>query len=206
MIIDGRAIANKIVNQLKKETKPTKKLVAILVGDNPSSISFLKQKQKLANELGIEFELIKFTEINEEDLIIEIEKINKDDSIGGVIIQLPLPSELNKNNILLRLSPQKDVDALTNQALVMPLSVEVVKDILKEQNYSLEDKIIAVIGQGELIGKPITNWLEKNYKKPIIVDIGDDINKIKRADLVISGVGKSGLIDRSNLKEGANVI
>jgi len=86
------------------------------------------------------------------------------------------------------------------------LSVEVVKDILKEQNYSLEDKIIAVIGQGELIGKPITNWLEKNYKKPIIVDIGDDINKIKRADLVISGVGKSGLIDRSNLKEGANVI
>lgn len=207
MVIDGRAIAQKIVDELKTKNKPNKSLVVILVGDNKASISFLKQKEKLAKNLGINFQLKQFSDINEEYLINEIEKLNSDNAVGGIIVQLPLPEEINKNKILSKINIKKDVDALAGQEFVLPLSVEVVGDILRIMNYELRIKTVVVVGaEGFLVGRPISRWLEGKCEKLIKLDLGDDLSQIKEADLVISGVGKSGLIRPDMLKEGVGVI
>lgn len=201
MVIDGKLIAKGVIDELKQERRPEKILAAVLVGDNLQSKSFLKQKEKTAQELGIKFQLFQFDEaISEKDLIQKIEKINADDQIGGIIVQLPLPKQYNRNKILTAIESQKDIEALTS------LSVEVVKEILKVQNHNAETSMVAVVGQGFLTSKPIVEWLRGRCKKLIIVDIGDDLSQIKEADLVITGVGKAGLIKPEMLKRGSRII
>lgn len=209
MIIDGKKIAAEIIAQLKSLPRPDKILAAVLVGDNSQSKSFLRQKEIMAKDLGIEFQLFQFQEdILEDDLIKEIKKIGSDEEIGGMIVQLPLPKHYDREKILAAVNPKKDVDALTieSQKLVDPLPVAVVKDILRTTNYDLRTKIIAVVGKGFLVGKPIIEWLKKEGQELIIFDSKSDLLEIKKADLVISGVGKGGLIKPKMLKSGAGVI
>ena len=173
MIIKGKEIAQKIIEGLKKEKQPDKILAAVLVGSTGSpqeaqSKSFLRQKELMAKELGIVFELFQFGEdILEDDLISEIKKISADPEIGGIIVQLPLPPHFNRDLILSAIDPRKDVDALTPESrkLVNPLPVEVVLDVLGIMNYELEDKAIAVVGRGFLVGKPIAEYFKDKCKK-----------------------------------------
>lgn len=206
-IVDGKRIAKKILEELKKLPKPPKKLAAVFVGENPASESFLKQKWKVAEELEIEFQLCQFPEsISETDLKKEVEKIGADKKIGGLIIQLPLPPKFNRENILSAINPEKDIDALHSTAKVSPLAVEVVRDVLKEVGWNIEDKIIGVVGRGILVGEPIAKWLLGNCRELIIFHTKTDLSRIKECDLVISGVGKAGLIKPEMLKVGAGII
>jgi len=108
MVIDGKKIAQKIILELKQQKTPNKRLVAILVGDDSSSISFLKQKEKIAKELGIDFSLIRLPEtIGEEKLCESIDQLSNDNSIGGIILQLPLPSHISTDNAIQHISPNK---------------------------------------------------------------------------------------------------
>lgn len=207
VIIDGKKISQKIIESLQKLPKPNKKLAAVFVGDSAASESFLKQKKKMAEELGIPFELHKFEEeILEEDLKEAIRAIQNDLQVGGMIIQLPLPKKFNRESVLSVIEPEKDIDALSLQSEVLALPIEVIKDILKELDYSIEDKIVAVIGRGLLIGQPISEWLLDKCKKAILLHSHSDLAELKKADLVILGIGKAGLIKPEMLKPGAGVI
>src|SRR3989344_2473910 len=106
MIIDGKKIAENIILDLKALKKPQKSLAAILVGENAQSESFLRQKAKIADQLGVEFKLIRLSgEISEAEVIKEIEKLNLDNSVGGIILQLPIPEKFKKENIIPSISP-----------------------------------------------------------------------------------------------------
>jgi methylenetetrahydrofolate dehydrogenase (NADP+)/methenyltetrahydrofolate cyclohydrolase len=209
MKINGKEIAQKIIDDFKKQRRPDKSLAAILIGKNAQSESFLKQKIKIAGQLGIDFRLIRLSgEIGEPEVIKEIEKLNLDESVGGIILQLPLPEKFNRDKIIAAIDFVKDVDALNSKNnLVLPPAVEAVKEILKTQSYKLKAKKVAVVGaRGFLIGSPISKWLEGRCKKLILLDIGDDLSQIREADLVISGVGRAGLIKPKMLKAGTAVI
>ena len=214
--IDGKKIAQKIINELKSQPAPKKFLAAILVGENPASINFLKQKEKAAQELGIDFRIYRFTEdIKNDELRKEVLKIALLKKVGGVIVQLPLPEEINKHYILNVIPREKDVDVIGERALgafyadrnpILPPAVGVVEEIVHATNYMLHTTKVAVMGLGFLIGKPITNWLMKEASEIYLLHRGSDFEILKQADLVISGTGKAGLIKLEMLKDGAGVI
>ncbi|MCX6702640.1 MAG: bifunctional 5,10-methylenetetrahydrofolate dehydrogenase/5,10-methenyltetrahydrofolate cyclohydrolase [Candidatus Wolfebacteria bacterium] len=215
-IIDGRKIAQSIIERLKSQPKPQKTLAAILVGNDPASISFLKQKQRIADELGVKFEIRRLNEaITESDLIKEIKNIGESKDISGMIVQLPLPENLNRENILNAIPKEKDIDVLSDKAkkdsrggksLVLPPAVAVIEEIFKSYFLNLKSLKVAVVGLGFLVGKPISEWLKNKCAELYLLDIGDDLNTIKNADWVISGVGRAGLIKPEMLKNDAIII
>lgn len=226
MEINGKEIAQKIINNLKSQPKPDKILAAVVVDGNPVSINFLEQKKKIAEELGIDFRIYKFPEnSSNDDLRKEIEKIALLKRVGGVIIQLPLLKHLNRQYILNVIPREKDVDVLGERALgafyagrnkVLPPAVGVVEEILENCKLSarggsalggkIENLRVAVVGLGFLIGKPVANWLEGKCSELLLLDIGSDLSILKQADLVILGVGKAGLINPGMFKKDALVI
>ena len=214
--VSGIEIAKKIIDELKAKPKPEKILAAVLVGKNPASISFLKQKEKIAKELSVDFRIYKFPEeIKNDDLRKEVGKIALLKPVGGVIAQLPLPSHLNRHYILNVIPREKDIDVLGERALgafytgrnpVLPPAVGVVEEILQNTKYKIQDTSVAVVGLGFLTGKPIAIWLMDKAKKISIFKRNSDLSELKEYDLIISGVGRAGLIRPEMLKENAGVI
>lgn len=215
IVIDGKKIAQRTIEELKTHPKPIKKLAAVLVGESPASISFLKQKERVAQELGVEFQLYKLPEnIEQEDLESKIESIGNNERVGGMILQLPLPAQFNRERVLAKINPAKDIDALTPAAPVEPLPVGVVKDILLSVIASergnleeyLKDKVVAVVGRGILVGKPIAEWLKGKCRAVLVLYSGSNLAELNKADLIISAAGKAGLINPRSLKNSAAVI
>lgn len=215
--IDGVKLAEDIIQKLKEQKKPEKIFAVILVGENPASESFLKQKEKVAKELSVDFRIYKFPNgIKNDDLRKEVGKIALLKRVGGVIIQLPLPEHLNKHYILNAIPREKDVDVLGERALgafyngrnpVLPPVVATVEEILNSKFYILNSKKVAVIGAGFLIGKPIAVWLmNQKVKELAVFEKGSDLSGLKNFDLIISGVGKTGIIKPEMLKSDASVI
>ena len=214
--ISGREVSREIVDRLEKRDKPETILAALLVGDDPTSLSFIKQKESVAKELGLDFRLYKLdASLGNDDLRHEIGKISKQKSVGGIILQLPLPEQLNKHYVINAISRDKDVDVLSERSLgalynnrskVLPPAVGVVDHLVKTQGLKLEDTVVAVVGLGSLVGKPISLWLSGKCKELILLDKGSDLEDAGKADLVILGVGEAGLMKPENLKEGAGVI
>lgn len=210
MIIDGKKIAEAILAKTKKEfnclkIKPV--LAVILISNNPASLSFIKQKSNACLNTEIGFKLYRFSEkIGENELISEIEKICADKKNRGVIVQLPLPKKFDTEKILNLIPPKKDVDALNKKTskILSPI-VETIKEILKIAKINPKSKNVVVVGNGRLVGMPAIKWF-KNQKA--IVTILDEYSKditlpIKQADIVVSGVGKAGLITSAMIKSGA---
>lgn len=215
MLIDGKKIAGNIINDLRALPKPDKMLAAVLVGDNAQSKSFLRQKERIATELGVPFHLYQFDDsISEADLMKEIKNLGEDPEIGGIIVQLPLPPHYDRDTVLSAISPKKDIDAMTSESrkFVLPLPVEVVRDVLRaavgtdNPEEFLRDKSIAVVGRGFLVGKPVMDWLNEFEIKYTLLHSKSDITDLKDADVIITGVGKGGLITPKILKSGAGVV
>lgn len=215
MPINGKKIAGNIIENLRSLPKPDKMLAAVLVGDNAQSKSFLRQKERIAQELGISFHLYQLDEsITEENLIKEIGNLGSDPEIGGIIVQLPLPPHYDRDVILGAINPKKDIDAMTaaSRNFVLPLPVEVVKDVISDAVGSvdaeefLKNKVVAVVGRGFLVGKPVMDWLDAAGIKYSLFHSKSDLADLKYADVVITGVGKGGLIEPKMLKGGAGVI
>lgn len=230
--VDGRAIAQKIIEKLKKLPKPEKVLAAVFVGENSSSASFLKIKEKIARELGINFQLQRLPKTaSQEEVEEKVKELSGDAAIGGIIVQLPLPENFDREKILACVDFKKDVDTLTDLSLVEAPVVGVVKEILDwiaDQDSELKkfkeltspiihnSKFIirvAIVGKGILVGQPIIKWLSelKIKDQRLRIKIADSQTKnlkefLAEADLVITGVGKAGLIKPEWLKAGAGVI
>lgn len=213
MMIDGKKIAAEIIGALQKKRRPAKHLAVILVGNNASSLSFVRQKEKTAKKLDINFDVYRYPmDISGEKLREEILKIAGDNpaaaGYGGIILQLPLPKHLNREEIIKIIPPGKDVDNLTGKATVLAPAVSVVETIIENCKLKIENLKVAVIGRGLLVGKPIALWL-KNKTAEVSVYGNDAIDlkrKLKEVDVVISGVGKAGLFGPEDLKNGALVI
>ncbi len=216
--IPCKEIAQKVIDDLKSKLAPKQILAAILIGKNSASISFLKQKGKIAKELGIDFRTYEFREgISQNELRQEIGGIVNQKSVGGMIIQLPLPERFNSQEILDAIPAEKDIDVLGGQALeifnagkskILPPAVEVVKKIIEICGLRIADLNVAIIGTGNLIGKPISAWLKEKTAELIILNSKTENIKeeLKNADIIISGAGKANLFSSEDVKENAVVI
>jgi len=220
LIVDGNKIAQQILGKLKvrigqKKLQP--QLAVVLVGDDKPSATYVRKKQEAATSIGVKFSLFKFpATIAEPKLINEIKKIQKQ-TLHGIIVQLPLPKNLDKKKILNTLDPRIDVDFLTWESLgklvigensLVPPSPGAILEILKYHKVNLRGKHIVLVGQGDLIGKPLTNLL---IHLPVTLTTCNRDTKnlsqvTKSADILISGVGKANLIKGSMVKPGAVVI
>lgn len=215
MIIDGKKLAEELTVDLKKQFKKFKKIIlaAIIIGNEPASLSFLKQKSRLGKILGIELKIYKLPAgVSEKRLIEEVKKLGRNKKIAGIIIQLPLAKRFNLEKILKALPANKDIDALSPKSLVFAPAIEVIKFIFKKYRIKPKNKKIVLIGLGRLVGKPIYFWLKSQKLSQNIFVIEENISAdkrtdlIKRADILISGVGKANLISENLVKKGAIVI
>lgn len=207
MVIDGKKIAGEIITELEKRSVPKKFLAVVLIGDDAASASFVKQKELIACELKVDFRIEKLeADVSESVLIEKMKELGKDESCGGVVLQLPLPPHVDREKVIAAIPPGKDVDALRGESVVMPPAVGVVEEILLTTHYSLSTKTAAVVGLGFLVGQPVAKWLKDKVGELITLDIGDDLTRLKSADVVILGIGKAGLIKPAMLKHSALVI
>ncbi len=197
MIINGKKISEKILEGLKKEIEEKQlklKLAIVLVGDDYASGVYINRKKIACEKVGIDFEIFKFSaDVFEEDLKEKIKKIAENKNITGIIIQLPLPEKFNAEDVLSVIPDNK------NAELISPV-VSAVEKIFIEYNVSLKNKKIVLVGRGKSVGEPLAKWLSKNNLE------FSGIEDIKDADIVISGVGKYGLITGDMIKKGAVVI
>ncbi len=214
-IIDGQALANEIIERIKRE-KRRLKLGVVLVGDNPVSRLYLSQKEKICRRVGFKFCLFQYPQkIREDILLTKIKTVAR--QCSGLIIQLPLPSHLDTTRILNAVPVKKDIDVLTSVAQgkfysgdfsILPPVVSAIKYLLEKEKLLLKGKNIVVIGSGRLVGKPLTVWLMAQ-KATVLVINRLTVNLpslIRKADILISGVGKANLVKGDMIKRGAVVI
>lgn len=216
MKLDGKIISDSLVAHLKTLPKPSRFLAGVLAGENDASKSFLARKKKIAEEIGLDFRLYEFPEnISADELRKKVGRIANAKTCGGVIIQLPLPGQINAQYVLNAIPAEKDVDVLGERSLgafyagrnrALPPSVATLEEILRKMPLDLKDSIFTVVGAGRLIGKPVSAWLLGKVKELIVLDLGSDISEASRADVIICGAGASGIVKPELLKNGAMVI
>lgn len=202
-------MVEKIFSTLETQKTPKLELSAILVGEDEASLSFLKKKSAMAGRLGVKFKIYKLSDkLTQKELEKKVRQISKKSSVGGVIVQLPLPEKYDRVLVLSSIAVDKDVDALSGERVsVLPPAVGVLEFVLKEIKFSLKNKKVVVIGSGFLVGQPISIWLMSKVKKLTIINKGGfDSQSLKEADLVVTGAGVPNLIKGKDLKKGVVVI
>lgn len=223
MVIDGKKIAQEILEKLKEERKKYNKLkiASFLIGKDEEKLSFLKIKQKFAQELEIEFRIYEVDEgLTKKKIRKYIGQIVKHKTIHGALIQLPLPSKFYKANgnpvqyILNSIPYKKDIDCLSSYLLgkyysdsviVKPPVVEVVDEIKQKYNLDFQGKVALVVGYGRLVGKPLVHYFANQDSTVIIAQSKTKLDDyLGKADIIVSGAGKARLIN--NCKEGAILI
>lgn len=223
-LIDGKAIADKIHSEtaLKVAALQTQNITpflgVILVGDDQASLMYDKMKGAAAERSGIKFLLHHLpATITEPEMIAEIKKIQTENKLTGLIIQLPLPEHLYTPNVLNTIDPKIDVDFLTdanmgklimNTSKRLPPTPGAVVRILQELNVSVAGKNITIIGMGSLVGKPLAVMLVNMGAS--ITTVNSRTTEVKEkclsADIIVSGVGKKDLIRGNMIKPGAIII
>jgi len=225
MIIDGKKIAEELRVELKKkiiEFKATYKsvpgLTVILIGEDPASKIYVKNKQKYAKDIGINSEVIKYSDSVDEKTVLEkISELNKDKKISGILVQLPLPKHINKKKIIDAILPEKDVDGFhpvnvgnlssgyESKVPCTPLGCIL---LLREVEKDLKGKHAVIIGRSNLNGKPMAQLLLKeNCTVTITHSKTKDLkNECKRADIIVAAVGQPKLVKGDWVKKGAIVI
>lgn len=207
MVINGRKIAEGIIAELKKRPAPKKFLGAVLVQGDPASASFVAQKEKTARILGIDFRIAGcLPDASERELVDAIRAFADDGACGGIVLQLPLPARIDRDAIIAVIPFEKDVDNLRSGDLVLSPAAGVVGELMKNLKLEIKNYRIAVVGTGFLVGQPIAKWLKGKVKELITLDIGDDLGKIKSADVVVLGTGKAGLVNSVQLKNDALIV
>ncbi len=221
IVIDGKSISEKILKTLAKKIKKNQlrlKLAVVLVGNDSVSKIFVKEKEKACQKVGIDFLFFQFSpKISQKEIEKKIEEISKRSDIKGIVVQLPLPKTLNREKILDKIPLEKDVDVLTslgigkfynNSLSIIPPVVKSVETIFKNYHLSLKNKNIVLIGAGHLVGAPLALWLlKKKASFTLIEKFNKDISfYTKKADVIISGIGKENFITKEMVKKGVVII
>ena len=209
IIMNGRVIKNKTINDLKTRTKDNKGLVVIQIGDNYGSRIYIKQKEKMAEELNILFKSEVLEENVDTDAVIEkIQNYNNDLNYSGILVQLPLPKHLNQDRILAAIAPSKDVDGLRNDSKYLPCTVVGVLELFKYYQIDLNNKKIVIVGKSRIVGTPLYKYF-KNLNLNVILCDSKTIDlktETIKADVLISAVGKPCFITEDMVRKEAVVI
>jgi methylenetetrahydrofolate dehydrogenase (NADP+)/methenyltetrahydrofolate cyclohydrolase len=217
-IINGKKIASDILDSLRTRPHTKQFFAAVVVGEDPSSLHFLAQKEKTARELGIDFRIHQLpVDIATDALRREIGKFAAPSRCGALIVQLPLPDPIQKHYVLNAIPKWKDPDLLSEAALgafysgrhpIVPPSVGAMDQLLRLYCDDLRNASVVVIGAGLLIGKPIGFFLQNRVAQLTIIDrSAPHLNeKLSGADVVISGAGSPRLFSGAHLKRDALVI
>lgn len=223
-IIDGKKISQKIENSVRKELlflnkKP--KIKIFLVGDDPAGQIYVQKKQEFCQRIGIEVDVEKVAkEISQTDFLKRIFKANSDIEINAILVQLPLPNQLEEKEVLLALDPKKDVDCLhpenfgifcqygKNSARVLPATALAVMKIFEEFAINLEGKEVVVIGNSNIVGKPLSMMLSAENATVTLCQkkTQDLISHTIGADILITATGVKGLIKEQMIKKNAIII
>ena len=221
-ILDGKKLAENITEQIKQEvSKLSKKpkLAVVLVGNNPASEIYVRNKQKKAEYLGYESIVIPLPEdISEDNLLEHIFILNEDTNINAILVQLPLPKHINKQRILEAIDPIKDVDGFTSynfgrialgyKPYAFPCTPKGIIRMLDEYNIQIEGRNTLVIGRSNIVGKPLALMLQnRNATVTMAHSKTKNLKEIaQNADIIISAVGTPNLITSDFIRENAVII
>lgn len=224
-VISGREVAekilttdlkNKVIDLNKKNIKP--KLIVILVGDMKASASYVAQKEKFAVKAGIESDVMRFeSSITESEILDQIDIINKDENIHGVIVQLPLPDHISVAKVLNRIDPSKDVDGFTptnvgklflGEDTLVSCTPKGIMQMLASTGTDLSGKNVTVVGRSNIVGKPVAILcLQQNATVTMCHSRTKDLNaKLSDADIIIVAVGIPKFINGDQIPKDSIVI
>ena len=224
VILDGKALAEKMAGETVERVARLKDrgietcLAVILVGDDPASAVYVRSKKRMCKKLGIKSESFTLSAETSQDVLIDlIHALNDNRDVHGILVQLPLPKHINEYTVMDAISPDKDADGfhvinqgklLSGRDTVLPCTPAGCIALLKEGNVPLNGADAVVIGRSNIVGKPVSLLLQReNCTVTMCHSRTKDISKYTRnADIVVSAVGKPGLIKSDMIKEGAAVV
>jgi len=225
IIIDGKMVASKIkeniaaeVKTLKQKTGKTPGLAVVLVGNDPASAVYVRNKNKTCENLGFHsFENILPADTSESKLLGLIHELNIDDRVNGILVQLPLPDQISSNKILEAINPKKDVDGfhlenvgrlVTGNATFKPCTPEGIIQLLDHYEVNIEGKHAVILGRSNIVGKPISLLLlERNATVTICHSKTQNLSAItKSADILIAAIGKPNFVTEDMIKDNTIVI
>ena len=219
-ILDGKQIAKEYRQGLQQQVEElnkqgyTPKLSVILVGNDGASQSYVKAKKKAAEKIGMISEIVHLDETtSEEDVLKELERLNNDDSVSGILVQVPLPKQVSEQKVLESINPDKDVDGFhpsnigklyIDEQTFVPCTPLGIMEILKHADIDLEGKHAVVIGRSHIVGQPVSKLLLQ--ANATVTVLHSHSKHLKDADVIVSAVGKPGLVSKDVVKEGAVII
>ncbi|QRN40652.1 MAG: bifunctional methylenetetrahydrofolate dehydrogenase/methenyltetrahydrofolate cyclohydrolase FolD [Neisseriaceae bacterium] len=224
-LIDGKLVSEKLLSSVKKRCDERVKkglrapcLAVILVGDDPASAVYVKNKKKACEKVGIySLSYEKSSEFTEDELLSLIQELNQNDGVDGILVQLPLPSHIDENKIIEKIHPQKDVDGFhpynigrlaVKRPLLRPCTPKGIMLMLEEYGIDVAGKNVTIVGQSNIVGLPsaLEMLLDKATVTVCHIATRDLQAEVSRADIVVVGVGCPNLIKGNWIKEGAVVI
>ena len=223
-LIDGKLISQQIKDELKEEVAQFKAegidicLAVIQVGNDPASSVYVRNKKKACAYIGVESRSYELPEeTSEEELIKLVEELNADESVNGILVQLPVPDHIDEDKIIRTISPDKDVDGFHPVSVgrlwigekgFLSCTPAGIIQLLKRSNISIEGKECVIIGRSNIVGKPMAALLlRENGTVTVTHSRTKDLKEVaKRADILIVAIGKERFITSEYIKEGAVVI
>lgn len=225
MILDGSAKSKEIQDEISTEVEKLKenegvvpKLSIVFVGDNPASASYIKLQQKICKKVGIESEVVDLPEeVSQDELLAELDKLNNDDAVNGILIQMPLPEHIDDDKVIRAINPDKDIDAfhpynigelVIDGDAYVPCTPEGVMELFERYDIELCGKDVTVVGHSNIVGKPMALLLlnENATVSVCHIDTKDTASYTKEADIVVVAAGVPNLVTADMVKEGAIVI
>ena len=224
-IIDGKLVSSVVRSKIAEEildfrnnTGIVPGLAVVIVGDNPASMVYVRNKKKACEQVGINsYEIALPADISEADLLERVIQLNNDESVHGILVQLPLPAHINEETIINAIDPKKDVDAFhpSNVGRIMignysflPCTPAGIMDLLDYYNISISGKKCVVLGRSNIVGKPMAHLLlEKNGTVTVCHSRTADLKEeTKNADILVVAIGKPEFVTADMVKDGAVVI
>ncbi|WP_214801000.1 MULTISPECIES: bifunctional methylenetetrahydrofolate dehydrogenase/methenyltetrahydrofolate cyclohydrolase FolD [unclassified Exiguobacterium] len=224
VVIDGKEIAKSYRLKLKEEVARLKeqriqpKLTVVLIGEDPASQSYVRGKEKAAQEIGMESDLIRLpAETSESELLQLIERLNADASVHGILVQLPLPEQIDESKVIFAISPDKDVDGfhpvsvgkmMIGEPTFLPCTPNGILHLVKEMNVPIQGSHVVVVGRSQIVGKPVGMlFLNESATVSYCHSKTANLSEVTRqADILIVAVGVPKLITADMVKPDAVVI
>jgi methylenetetrahydrofolate dehydrogenase (NADP+)/methenyltetrahydrofolate cyclohydrolase len=223
-LINGKELAASIKQGLAQELVQLKdkgltpKLVVVLAGDNPASLSYVRGKEKAAAEIGMTSEIVRLSEnTSEAELLLLLDDLNQNDTVHGILVQLPLPEQIDEQKVISRIDPKKDVDGfhpinigkmMTGEDGFLPCTPYGIIEMIKSKGIDIKGKHAVVIGRSNIVGKPVGQLLLNEHATVTYCHSKTENMKefTKSADILVAAVGIEHFIKADDVKEGAVII
>ncbi len=223
-LLEGKIVAERIKEEIRSQIQLLKNkpvLASVMVGVNPGAEAYVKSQNRTAEALGVVYQLHKLPSDTQEGALIDfINKLNAESSVNGIIVQMPLPAQIDYKKISQYIAPGKDIEGMHpenmgkivfGQANILPCTPAAVMELLKEAGVDLYGKEVVVVGHSEIVGKPLALLLLEKFATVTVCHIGTSKagkleEHVKKAEVLIVAVGKAGVIKGEWIKDGAIVI